>query len=95
MFKILGAGLLASLLAGCYSFSGTTLPPHLRTLRIHPVENQTLEASLGDKITQGLSDGFRSRSNLRPVNEGGDAAHDDEEAGEEEQQAEVDVAHHH
>ncbi len=63
----------ASVLAGCYSFSGTTLPAHLHTLRIHPVENQTLESSLGDKITRGLQDGFRERSNLRQVNEGGDA----------------------
>jgi hypothetical protein len=68
--SLLGAWLI---LAGCYGFSGSTLPPHLRTLRIHPVENRTLESSLPDKITQGLADGFRQRSNLRPVNQGGDA----------------------
>ncbi len=60
-------------LAGCYSFSGTTLPPHLHTLVIHPVENQTLEPALADQITSGLQEGFRSGSNLRQVNEGGDA----------------------
>jgi hypothetical protein len=64
---------LALLLAGCYSFSGSTLPPHLRTLRIHPVENRTLEAALPDRIYLGLQDGFRSRSSLRPVNGGADA----------------------
>jgi hypothetical protein len=42
-------------------------------LRIHPVENQTLEPTLPDRIAQGLADGFRQRSNLRPVNQGGDA----------------------
>ncbi len=60
-------------LAGCYSFSGTTLPGHLRTVRIDPVANRTLESALADRITQGLEEGFRSRSNLRKVNEGGDA----------------------
>jgi hypothetical protein len=63
----------AMLLAGCYSFSGTTLPAHLRTVRIDPVGNKTLESVLADQITQGLEEGFRSRSNLRKVNEGGDA----------------------
>jgi hypothetical protein len=60
-------------LAGCYSFSGTTLPSHLRTVRIDPVANKTLESALANDITQGLEEGFRSRSNLRRVNEGGDA----------------------
>lgn len=60
-------------LGGCYSFSGTTLPGHLRTVRIDPVANRTLESALADRITQGLEEGFRSRSNLRKVNEGGDA----------------------
>ena len=62
-----------SFLAGCYSFSGTTLPSHMHTLVIHPVDNQTLEPSLADQITRGLQDGFRQRSNLRQVNDGGDA----------------------
>ena len=61
-----------AILAGCYSFSGTTLPSHLRKLVIHPVENQTLEPSLADQITRGLQDGFRQRSNLQQVNDGGD-----------------------
>jgi hypothetical protein len=60
-------------LNSCYSFSGTTLPTHLRTIRIYPVVNKTLESSLADQITQGLEQGFSSRSNLRKVNENGDA----------------------
>ncbi len=70
-FHLLTAAALA--LAGCYSFSGTTLPKHLRTVRIDPVGNKTLESALADQITQGLEEGFRSRSNLRKVNDGGDA----------------------
>jgi hypothetical protein len=69
-FLLLAASLL---LSGCYSFSGSTLPPHLRTIRIFPVENRTLEAALPDRIYLGLQDGFRSRSSLRPVNSGANA----------------------
>ncbi|MDQ3002328.1 MAG: LPS assembly lipoprotein LptE [Fibrobacterota bacterium] len=63
----------ALLTAGCYSFSGTTLPGHLHTVRIDPVANKTLESALADQVTRGLEEGFSSRSNLRRVNEGGDA----------------------
>jgi len=63
----------AGMLGGCYSFSGSTLPSHLRTIRIYPVENRTLEAALPDRVAQGLRDGFRSRSNLRQVNQNGNA----------------------
>lgn len=69
---VLAAG-LAACLAACYTFSGTTLPAHLRTLRILPVGNQTLESALPDRIAQGLDEGFRQRTNLRRVNEGGDS----------------------
>jgi hypothetical protein len=62
-----------AVLTGCYSFSGSTLPPHLRTLQIHPIDNRTLEAALPDRISIGLQDGFRSRSSLRQVNSGADA----------------------
>jgi hypothetical protein len=62
-----------AVLTGCYSFSGSTLPSHLRTLRIYPIENRTLEAALPDRIYLGLQDGFRSRSSLRPVNTNADA----------------------
>ena len=73
-FALLGAALTAAFaLTGCYSFSGSTLPTHLRTLQIFPVENRTLEAGLPDRVARGLQDGFRSRSNLRQVNQNGNA----------------------
>jgi hypothetical protein len=67
------AALAALVVTGCYSFSGSTLPSHLRTIQIHPVENRTLEPALPDRITRGLQEGFRSRSNLRQVNANGNA----------------------
>jgi len=70
---ICGVAFVSLILVGCYTFSGTTLPAHLRTLRIKPIENKTLESSLPDRIAQGLEEGFRQRTSLRRVNEGGDA----------------------
>jgi hypothetical protein len=67
------AGAIALLFLGCYSFSGSTLPGHLRTVQIRPVLNRTLEPDLPERVRRGLEDGFRLRSNLRRVNENGDA----------------------
>lgn len=63
----------AMLLFGCYGFTGSTLPAHLRTIQIMPVLNRTLEPDLPDRLKRSLEDGFRLRSNLRRVNENGDA----------------------
>src|SRR5918998_505772 len=38
-----------------------------------PVANRTLEPELADRVTRGLEEGFRARTSLRRVNEGGDA----------------------
>ena len=72
VFMVVVAALALSF-TGCYSFSGSTLPSHLRTLRVYPVENRTLEPTLPDRIFRDLQDGFRSRSSLRPVNSAADA----------------------
>jgi Lipopolysaccharide-assembly len=55
----------------CYTFSGTTLPGHLKTITINPVINQTLDPILAENLTQELIKGFQSRSSLRQVNSGG------------------------
>lgn len=73
MIRLVAALASAALLIGCYSFSGTTLPNHLRTIQIQPVTNRTLEPDLGERVKRGLEEGFRQRSNLRKVNENGDA----------------------
>lgn len=73
LFRLILLAFALVAMIGCYSFSGSTLPSHLRTVRIDPVGNKTLESALSDQIARGLEEGFRSRSNLRRVNEGGDA----------------------
>ncbi|HLP40952.1 MAG TPA: hypothetical protein VK465_05555, partial [Fibrobacteria bacterium] len=56
--------LLAGLavLSGCYSFSGSTLPAHLRTIHIPQAQNRTLKPELADRVTRGLEEGFRNRT---------------------------------
>ena len=49
------------------------MPGHLHTIQIQPVLNRTLEPDLPERVKRGLEDGFRARSNLRRVNENGDA----------------------
>lgn len=56
---------------GCYTFSGTTLPGHLKTIQINPAINQTLDPALAERLTQAVIRGFENRSSLRAVNENG------------------------
>lgn len=61
-------------LSGCYSFSQTTLPPHLRTLTVLPAENRTTQSVLGDQITAAVQETFkRNAPSLRQIPEGGQA----------------------
>lgn len=46
-------------LQGCYSFSATSLPPHIKTVRITDVKNQTSDPALGIRLQQGIIDLFR------------------------------------
>ena len=63
--------LLCLMLSGCYTFTGTTLPSHLKTIRVKQVINKTLDPLLAEKLTQSIIDGFQSKSTLRAVNEQG------------------------
>jgi PBP1b-binding outer membrane lipoprotein LpoB len=71
MLKIATIFFLMLILGGCYTFTGTTLPPHLKTVQVDPVINQTLDPVLAEKLTQAIINGFQSRSTLRIVNENG------------------------
>lgn len=71
-FSLLALAL--SLLSSCYSFSQTTLPPHLRTLTVLPAENRTTQSILGDEITAAVKETFQSNApSLRQVPSGGSA----------------------
>lgn len=62
--------LVASLLAGCYSFTASTLPSHIKTVQIHEVEDKTLDPVLANNIHTAVVDMFRKNAGgVRLVNE--------------------------
>jgi hypothetical protein len=76
MKKSLSLCCLLALLSitGCiYSFSGSTLPSHLKTVEIPLFSNQSLEPNVADDITQELSKDLLSNNLLKVVQRNGDA----------------------
>ncbi len=74
-FLSLSALLLSLLLlAGCYSFSATNLPPHIKTIRIADVQNLTTDPMLGVSLREGLVTMLRKNaSSIRIVSDSADA----------------------
>ncbi|MFP4241666.1 MAG: LPS assembly lipoprotein LptE [Chitinispirillaceae bacterium] len=71
---ILLTSMLFSLLIGCgiYSFSGSTLPNHLKTVELPVFANSTMEPGVADEITSALENEIM-KSQLSPVNNDADA----------------------
>jgi hypothetical protein len=68
--------LAASILAGCgvYTFNGSSLPGHLKTVDIPLFANQSLEPSVAEEITSELTKKVLSTNLLKIVSTGGDAS---------------------
>lgn len=63
-----------SSIAGCiYSFSGSTLPSHLKTVEIPLFSNRSLEPNVADEVTQELSKELLGNNLLKVVQKNGDA----------------------
>jgi hypothetical protein len=61
-------------IAGCiYSFSGSTLPSHLKTVEIPLFSNHSLEPNVADEVTQELSKELLGNNLLKVVQKNGDA----------------------
>ncbi len=58
---------------GVYTFSGSTLPSHIKTVQIPLFANQTLETGLAEDVTQQLSTRILGGNVLRPVARDADA----------------------
>jgi hypothetical protein len=72
-FSILFAGSLFSLL-GCYSFTASTLPSHIKTVQIHEVDNKTLDPVLGNTLRDGIVELFQKNAgSVRLVNQNANA----------------------
>jgi hypothetical protein len=69
------AALCACALAGCavYTFSGSTLPGHLKTINVPLFANQSLQPEIADEITAALTSRVLSDNLLKIVSGTGDA----------------------
>ena len=66
--------LLVCSLSGCYSFTASTLPSHIKTVKIHEVEDKTLDPVLANNIREGVVEMFRKNAGgVRLVNENANA----------------------
>ncbi|MBQ1824407.1 MAG: hypothetical protein II121_04645 [Fibrobacter sp.] len=62
------------LLAGCYSFTASTLPSHIKTVQIHEVEDKTLDPVLANDIHTAVVEMFKKNAGgVRLVNENANA----------------------
>ncbi|WP_173365524.1 MULTISPECIES: LPS assembly lipoprotein LptE [unclassified Fibrobacter] len=60
----------ACLLAGCYSFTASTLPSHIKTVQIHDVDDKALDPLLANNIHTAVVDMFKKNAGgIRMVNE--------------------------
>ena len=65
---------VAGLLAGCYSFTASTLPSHIKTVQIHEVEDKTLDPVLANDIHTAVVEMFKKNAGgIRIVNENANA----------------------
>jgi len=56
-------GLFALLsLSGCYSFTASTLPSHIKTVNIHEVDDKTLDPVLANDIYTAVVDMFKKNA---------------------------------
>ena len=73
LYLFLAGALFA--LAGCiYSFTGSTLPSHLKTVEIPLFSNQSLEPNVAEDITQELNRQVTNANLLKVVAHNGDAS---------------------
>lgn len=69
-FNIFLLCIASSVLLGCYSFTASTLPSHIKTVNIHEVEDKTLDPVLANDIHTAIVDMFkRNAGGVRLINE--------------------------
>lgn len=69
LFKVFAIALVL-LLAGCYSFTASTLPSHIHTVYIAEIDNKTLDPVLGNDIKTSVLELFRKNAGkVRIIND--------------------------
>jgi len=73
-FRILLLATASLLLSSCYKFTATTLPAHIKTVRIADVDYRSFDAVLGNRLKDGIVELFRINAPaIRIVNENADS----------------------
>jgi len=69
LLTLIPTTLLAITLIGCYSFSGASIPPNIRTFSVDMFQNRATMVNpvLSNEVTDGLRSYITSRSNLREI----------------------------
>ena len=74
LFCALIVAMAACMLSGCYSFTASTLPSHIKTVNIHEVDDKTLDPVLANNIHTAVVDMFkRNAGGVRLVNDNANA----------------------
>ena len=74
LFFVAAVALLACVWTGCYSFTASTLPSHIKTVNIHEVDDKTLDPVLANNIHTAVVEMFRKNAGgVRLVNENANA----------------------
>ena len=74
LLYLLALALIPVTLSGCYSFTASTLPSHIKTVKIHEVEDKTLDPVLANNIREGVVEMFRKNAGgVRLVNDDANA----------------------
>jgi outer membrane lipopolysaccharide assembly protein LptE/RlpB len=71
LFLLLGmCAALCLFTGGCgYSFSGSSLPGHIKTIAIPNFINESLDSRIGDEMTRGIQESFLEDNRLKVVRE--------------------------
>lgn len=68
--KIFLMVVLFSFLSGCYSFTASTLPSHIKTVQIFEVDDKTLDPVLANNLRTGVVELFRKNAgSVRVIND--------------------------
>ncbi len=70
---LLAVCILFSAGCGIYTFSGSTLPPYLKTVTIPLFINKSLQPDIAEQLTEQVNTEILQSNLLRIVSEGGDA----------------------
>lgn len=70
--SLAAAVLLLVTLTGCglYSFSGSSLPPHIKTIAVPIFDNESQEFAVANEATEGVTQRFLQDNRLKVVGEG-------------------------